>query len=87
MHTVIKVGKQVLPIVFFLLDKKDARPNLTVKVLKRMHLDMKHGSFAGMSAECNRLGGSRKNICRCQDLNSNTGMYCMYTQRPKLYNR
>ena len=62
MHTVIKIGKQVLPIVFFLLDKKDARPNLTVKVLKRMHLDMKHGSFAGMSAECNRLGGSRKNI-------------------------
>ena len=44
----------------FLRDKKDARPNLTVKVLKRMHLDMKHGSFADMSAECKRLGGTRK---------------------------
>ena len=27
-----------------------------------MHLDMKHRSFADMSAECNRLGGSRKKI-------------------------
>ena len=60
----------------FLQDKKDARPNLTVKVLKRMHLDMKHGNFADMSAECKRLG-----------VQENTGMYCMYTQRPKLYNR
>ena len=40
--------------IFFLQDKKDARPNLTVKVLKRMHLDMKHGSFADMSAEYKR---------------------------------
>ena len=71
-------------IVFF-QDKKDARPNLTVKVLKRMHLDMKHGSFADMSFECKRLGGTKKN--RHQELNSNTGMYYMYTQRPKFYNR
>ena len=48
--------------VFFFKEKKNARPNLTVKVLKRMHLDMKHGSHADMSAERNRLGGSKKNI-------------------------
>ena len=46
--------------VFFFQEKKNAGPYLTVKVLKRMHLDMKHGNFADMSAECNRLGGSRK---------------------------
>ena len=90
LHTVIKVGEQVLPIVariipgmivplvlgnnyrdshaedpdtqrkvnamkykkiFFLLDKTAAKPNLTVKVLKRMHLVMKHGCFADMTAE------------------------------------
>ena len=33
-----------------------------VKVLKRMHLDVKHGSHADMSAECTKLGGSKKNI-------------------------
>ena len=48
--------------VFFFREKKNAGPNLMVKVLKRMHLDMKHRSCADMSAECNRLGGSKKNI-------------------------
>ena len=36
--------------VFFFRGKKNAGPNLTVKVLKRMHLDMKHVSFTDMSA-------------------------------------
>ena len=31
--------------------KKNAGPNLTVKVLKQMHLDMKHRSFTDVSAE------------------------------------
>ena len=46
--------------IFFLQNKKDARPNLTVKVLKRMHLDMKQSRFADMSAECKRLGAREK---------------------------
>ena len=37
-----KVNAMIHKKIFFLQDKKDARPNLTVKVLKRMHLDMKH---------------------------------------------
>ena len=48
--------------IFFLQDKKAARPNLTVKVLKQMHLNMNHGIFADMSAECKRLGGMRNKI-------------------------
>ena len=28
--------------------------------MKRTHIDMKHGSHADMSAECNRLGGLKK---------------------------
>ena len=125
LHTVIKVGKQVLPIVariipgmnvplmlgnyyrdlhaedpdtqrkvnavkhkkiFFLRDTKATKPKLTLKVLKRMHLDMKRGSFADMTAECKRLGGMIKKS-RCQDLDSNTGVYCMCKQRSKFYNR
>ena len=69
--------------MFFLQDKKAARPNLTVKVLKQMHLNMNHGIFADMSAECKRLGGMRKKNRR-QDLDINAGMYCMYTQKVEL---
>ena len=99
LYMVIRVGKQVLPIiacimqdmsgplmlgnnyrdlyaedpdtqrkvnamkhkkVFFFREKKNTGPNLRVKVLNRMHIDMKHGSHEDMSAECNRLGCSKK---------------------------
>ena len=45
--------------IFCLQDKKAAKPNLTVKVLKRIHLDMKHDSFAvrGMMKKNRLLSG------------------------------
>ena len=43
--------------VFFFREKKNGGPNFI-----KMHLDMKHGGHADMSAERNRLGGSKKNI-------------------------
>ena len=103
LHTVIKMVKQVLPMVmwiipgisgplmlgnnyrdsnaedpdtqrkvnakknkkiYFLRDKKNARPNLTVKVLKRMHLDMNQGSFADVLAQTlQQVKLSKKNHC------------------------
>ena len=37
-------------------------PYLTVKTLKRMHMDMDHGSHAEMTAECKRIGCPKKTI-------------------------
>ena len=48
--------------IFFFRDNKSATPNLTVKTLKRMHMDMDHGSNAEMTMECKRLGCPKKTI-------------------------
>ena len=58
--TQMKVNAMKHTKIFFLRDTMAAKPNLTLKVLKRMHLDMKHGSFADMAAECKRLGVMKK---------------------------
>ena len=41
---------------------KSAAPNLTVKTLMRMHMDMDPGSHAEMTAKCKRLGCPKKTI-------------------------
>ena len=48
--------------IFFFPHNKSAAPNLTVKTLKRMHMDMDHGSHAEMTAECKRIGCPKKTI-------------------------
>ena len=40
---------------FCLPRKKNASPNLVVKTLKRMHMDMKLGNHADMTEECKKL--------------------------------
>ena len=47
---------------FFFWDNKSTTPNQTVKTLKRMHMDMDHGSHAQMTVECKRLGCLKKTI-------------------------
>ena len=46
--------------VFF--PDKTATPNLTVKMLKRMYMEMDHGGHAEMTAEFKRLGCPKKTI-------------------------
>ena len=48
-------------IVFF-RDNKSTTTNLTVKRLTRMNMDMDHGDNAHMTAECKRLGCTKKSI-------------------------
>ena len=52
----------LLSSTYFFQDNKSAPPNLTVKTLKRMHMDMDHGSHAEMTVECIRLGCPKKTI-------------------------
>ena len=40
------------------------KPNLTLKLLERMHLDKKHGSFLDMASECKRLEGKKLLYCK-----------------------
>ena len=48
--------------IFFSQDNKSTTPNLMVKMLNRMHMDMDHGNHAQMIAECKRLGCTKKTI-------------------------
>ena len=71
--------------IFFFHDNKSATPNLTVKKLKLMHMDMDHGSHAEMTAECKRLGCPKKTIDESRK--GNTRVHCMLTQRSQLHQR
>ena len=69
--------------IFFFRDNKSTTPNLTVKMLKCMHMDMDHGSHTQMTAECKRLGCPKKTIDN--RIEGNTRVHCMFTQRPHVH--
>ena len=55
-NTQHKLGKLNIPKIFFLRGKEAPTPNVTVKRLAHIHMDMENADHTQMVMECKRLG-------------------------------